>query len=135
MRHRARTEPGRLQVVGSSSEVALAFDFRQDTPAEVLAAFSALKRRFPEASWFQPDPPPALPDPVQELVEFWEPDWRDAGYDDEFAAQPWRHDWAAWLSSSMSVGMSRAGFDGDLKSRTPSPERGSVDASSTYVPA
>ena len=49
-------------------------------------------------------PPPALPEPVQEPSEFWEPDWREAGYEDEVAAEPWRHDWAEWLSTSMSVG-------------------------------
>src|SRR3712207_8323635 len=27
----------------------------------------------------------------------------EAGYEDEFEAEPWRHEWAPWLSGSMSV--------------------------------
>ena len=87
--------------MGSFTEVVLSFDLRADTPTEVLAAFSALARPLPEdAHW---GPAPELPEPVKEPSEFWEPDWREAGYQDEFEAEPWRHEWAPWLSGSMSV--------------------------------
>jgi hypothetical protein len=90
--------------LGSFAEVVLSFHFREDTPDEVLAAFSALEKPHPEARAGS-DQAPALPEPVHEPAEHWEPDWREAGYEDEFEAEPWRHDWAAWLSSSMSIGV------------------------------
>jgi hypothetical protein len=80
----------------------MSLDFRPDAPADVLAAFAALEQPLPgDAYW---GPAPQLPEPVTEPSELWEPDWRDAGYDDEFADEPWRHDWASWLRNSMSVG-------------------------------
>jgi hypothetical protein len=88
--------------MGSFTEVVVSFDFRPDTPPEVLAAFSALAKPVsPEAYG---GPPPELPDPVVEPSEFWDPDWREMGSFDEFADKPWRHDWAAVLSESASVG-------------------------------
>jgi hypothetical protein len=87
--------------VGSFSELVMSFDFRPDTPDDVLAAFAALAKPLPEwATW---GPAPRLPAPVVEPSEWWCPDWRDAGDNDEFEHEPWRHDWASWLSSSMSV--------------------------------
>ena len=87
--------------VGSFSVLVMSLDFRPDTPPEVLAAFAALEQPLPEDAYG--GPAPQLPEPVDEPAEFWEPDWRDAGYDDEFADEPWRHDWASWLKGSMSV--------------------------------
>lgn len=87
--------------MGEFTEVVMAFAFRSDTPPEVLAAFSALAQRHPEDVWW--GPPPDLPEPVSEPQEWWSPDWREAGEVDEFEAEPWRHDWATWLKSSMSV--------------------------------
>ena len=87
--------------MGSFTEVVLSFDLRESTPPEVLAAFSALAKPLPEgAHW---GPAPELPEPVSEPSDFWEPDWREAGDEDEFEAEPWRHEWATWLSGSMSV--------------------------------
>ncbi|CAA9517463.1 MAG: hypothetical protein AVDCRST_MAG67-3148 [uncultured Solirubrobacteraceae bacterium] len=86
--------------MGSFSEVVMSLDFRVDTPAEVLAAFSALEQPIPGDAWW--GPAPALPEPVIEPVQWWSPDWREAGETDEFEAEPWRHDWASWLSGSMS---------------------------------
>ena len=90
------------EVMGSFAEVVLSFHFRDDTPDEVLASVSALEEPHPEAEFW--DPAPALPEPVREPAEHWSPDWREAGYADEFEAEPWRHDWAAWLSGSMRFG-------------------------------
>ncbi|MEA2438949.1 MAG: hypothetical protein QOH76_373 [Thermoleophilaceae bacterium] len=91
--------------MGSFSEVVLSFCFRDDTPDEVLAAVSALEQPFPgdEDGW---GPAPALPEPVREPVDGWDPDWRQwgGGETDPFEAEPWRHDWAAWLGIGMSVG-------------------------------
>ena len=88
--------------MGSFSEVVLSFDFREDTPAEVLAAFSALAQPLQDDAWW--GPAPELPEPVREPVEWWCPDWREeGGTTDEFEAEPWRHDWAQWLGGSMSV--------------------------------
>jgi hypothetical protein len=88
--------------VGSFTYVVMSFDFRSDTPPEVLAAFSALAQPLPaDAYW---GPPTPLPDPVVEPSEFWDPDWRESGIDEEFPDEPWRHDWAGCLSQSASVG-------------------------------
>ena len=87
--------------MGSFSEVALSIDFRPDTPAHVLAAFAALEQPIPKDVWW--GPAPELPEPVSEPVEWWAPDWREAGSTDEFEAEPWRHDWATWLGGSMSA--------------------------------
>ena len=90
--------------MGSFADVVLSFDFRDDTPEEVLAAFSALVQPHPasDTPW-GPGPAPPLPEPVREPVDHWLPDWREAGDSDPFEAEPWRHDWAVWLSQSMSV--------------------------------
>lgn len=78
----------------------MSFDFREDTPAEVLAAFSSLERPLDDgASW---GPAPRLPAPVVEPVEWWVPDWRETGETDVFEHEPWRHDWGASLSNVMS---------------------------------
>jgi hypothetical protein len=90
--------------MGSFSEVMLSFSFRQDTPDEVLAAFSALHQPHPEGAWW--GPVPALPEPVREPVDGWCPDlWEDFAATDPYLAEPWRHDWATWLRNSMSVGV------------------------------
>lgn len=91
--------------MGSFTELSLSFFFREDTPAEVLALFGQLRAADRDSSWAGPAP---------ELLSFeqasddgwWEPDWREAyGPDhvDPLAHEPWRHDWAPWLSGSMSV--------------------------------
>ena len=87
--------------MGSFTDVVMSFDFRPDTPPEVLAAFSSLARPVPSDSFW--DPPPQLPDPVVEPSESWDPDWRESGIDEEFPDEPWRHDWAGYLSESASV--------------------------------
>ena len=89
--------------MGSFSEVVLGFSFRLETPDHVLAAFSALA---------VPSPPdvrgreaPVLPDPLQVQDEDYENNWEptDELQDPAEDPQPWRHDWAGWLSQSMSV--------------------------------
>ena len=87
--------------MGEFTEVVMSFDFREDTPTDVLAAFSALAQPLPDHAWW--GPAPELPEPVGEVHEWWSPDWREAGEEDEFESEPWRHDWARWLSGSMSV--------------------------------
>src|SRR5215216_412379 len=77
----------------------MSFNFREDTPSDVLAAFSALAQPLPDDAWW--GPAPELPQPVSEVHEWWSPDWREAGIEDEFESEPWRHDWARWLSGSM----------------------------------
>ena len=52
-------------------------------------------------------------EPVREEVGVWDPDWREAGYEDEFATEPWRHDWASWLGNSMSVGVAGLSYVGN----------------------
>jgi hypothetical protein len=91
--------------MGSFSVVVMSLWFRQDTPEAVLASVSALEQplRGDEAPWW--GPAPSLPQPVREPVDGWAPDWRDDyGFEDPFETEPWRHDWATWLSGSMSVG-------------------------------
>lgn len=87
--------------MGSFTEVSLSFNFAKETPNHVLAAFSAL------AVSDLPADAPRLPAPVVEAWELWEPDWREAGYDegdgDPFEHEPWRHDWAGWVSDAMGV--------------------------------
>jgi hypothetical protein len=87
--------------MGSFSEVVLSFDFADDTPAEVLAAFSAL------AVPHLDEGAPPLPPPVVEAWEYFSPDWREAGPEDgqgdPFENEPWRHDWASWTSTAMGV--------------------------------
>ncbi len=87
--------------MGSFSEIALSFNFADQTPDHVLAAFSAL------ATPNLPVGAPRLPLPVVEAWEMWEPDWREAGYPegqgDPFEQEPWRHDWASWVSTAMGV--------------------------------
>ena len=85
--------------MGSFSEVVMSFDFREDTPAEVLASVSALERPLEEGAYW--GPAPELPPPVVEPGDFWVPDWREEGTPDEFEHEPWRHDWAPWLSGNM----------------------------------
>jgi hypothetical protein len=89
--------------VGSFTDVVMSFDFRPDTPPEVLAAFSALALPLPpDAYW---GPPPELADPVIESSELWNPDWRESRFGEEaFPDEPWRHNWAPHLSGSASVG-------------------------------
>ena len=89
--------------MGSFSEVVFSFDFRYDTPPEVLAAFSALEQPRPDDARRGPAPP--LPAPVIEPSAHWDPDWRSNGEEDEFEGEPWRHDWASGLNRSMSVEM------------------------------
>lgn len=85
--------------MGSFSEVVLGFHFRRDTPAEVLAAFAALAEA-PGTGGPQP-----LPEPVREPEPGWAPDefHQGGGALAAYEPAPWRHDWAAWLGSSMSV--------------------------------
>lgn len=87
--------------MGSFSEVVLSFNFANETPHQVLAAFAALAAPNP------PEAAPILPPPVVEAWDAFEPDWRDAGYPDgqgdPFETEPWRHDWATWLSTAMGV--------------------------------
>jgi len=84
--------------VGSFTEASLGFSFRNDVPAEVLAAFSALAPVERPANW------PPLPDPVVEPVVDWAPDWAETSAEpDPYEGQPWRHDWATWMSSAMGV--------------------------------
>jgi len=80
--------------MGSFSKVVMAFKFRDDTPDEVLAAFSALERPIGPGAPF--DPAPALPSPNVEPVDHWEPDYEDRGWaePDPLAGEPWRHEWA-----------------------------------------
>jgi hypothetical protein len=88
--------------MGSFSEVVLGFHFRRDTPPEVLAAFAALADG---ADALRTDAVPPLPEPVREPEDAWAPDQFYAGGGSlmEYETAPWRHDWAAWLASSMSV--------------------------------
>lgn len=92
--------------MGSFTQVALSFDFRTDTPPEVLAAFSALAS--PELR----EGTPQLPPPNVEPWELFEPDWRERdpywrerghaeGQGDPFMDRPWVHDWAEWVSTTM----------------------------------
>lgn len=87
--------------MGSFSEIVLSFDFADETPDYVLAAFTALT--VPALG----EGAPQLPAPVVEAWDMWEPDWREAGYPegqgDPFVDEPWRHDWASWLSTAMGV--------------------------------
>src|SRR5215216_5454133 len=62
----------------------MSFNFREDTPSDVLAAFSALAQPLPDDAWW--GPAPELPQPVSEVHEWWSPDWREAGIEDEFEA-------------------------------------------------
>ncbi|GGD14852.1 hypothetical protein [Nocardioides daphniae] len=76
----------------------LSFDFRDDTPAEVIAGFSAL------APPVLPDQAPTLPTPTVEPWYEFIPDWRAAYGDpeaDPFRDEPWRHNWAPHLALSM----------------------------------
>jgi hypothetical protein len=87
--------------MGSFSEIVLSFNFADQTPDHVLAAFSGLAvPKMPEGA-------PSLPPPVVEAWDRWEPDWRLVGYPegqgDPFEQEPWRHDWAAWISTAMGV--------------------------------
>ncbi|GIG20654.1 hypothetical protein Cch01nite_13780 [Cellulomonas chitinilytica] len=86
--------------MGSFSEVVLSFDFTAQTPPGVLAAVAALA--VPDAR----QEVPRLPSPTVEEWELFSPDWRQAGWPggDPFEAEPWRHDWASWLSTSMGGG-------------------------------
>lgn len=88
-----------LRGMGSFSEVVLSFDFVADTPGHVLAAVGALVVPWSLAG------APDLPPPVVEEWDRFEPDWRMAGLPegqgDPFEDEPWRHDWATWLSMSM----------------------------------
>ncbi|HET9654888.1 MAG TPA: hypothetical protein VFP72_06015, partial [Kineosporiaceae bacterium] len=85
--------------MGAFSEVVLSFSFRPDTPDHVLAAFSALKVP-PGDGWYSAPAPP-LPPPQHVEDDDWEPtnELHDPAEDPE----PWRHDWAGWVSNSMSV--------------------------------
>ncbi|HWJ82252.1 MAG TPA: hypothetical protein VNS55_08460 [Nocardioides sp.] len=87
--------------MGSFTEIVLSFDFAEDTPEHVLAAFAAL------ATPAQPEGAPALPEPVVEAWDMFEPDWRLAGWPpgqgDPYEHEPWRHDWAMWVSTAMGV--------------------------------
>lgn len=86
--------------MGSFSEVVLSFDFARETPDEVLAAFAALA--VPDLR----EGAPSLPSPVVETGVF-EPDLLDVDYwegeSNPSGTAPWQHDWAPWVSSSMSV--------------------------------
>lgn len=91
--------------MGSFSELVMSFDFRPETPPEVLSAFSAVAQPVSDGSYW--GPAPALPPPVDEPSGDWEPEmlseWAGAGANDPFASEPWRHDWASWLSQAMGV--------------------------------
>lgn len=91
--------------MGSFTEVSLAFYFRQETPREVLATFAPLRPHELDDSYGSTAPDLPAFEPVQG-DDWWAPDWReDHGPDhvDPLAEQPWRHDWARWLPSSMSA--------------------------------
>ena len=88
--------------MGSFSEVVLGFSFRADTPEHVLAAFSALAVPSPPYGHGREAPP--LPVPLQfpeDGEDYWEP--TDELQDPAQDPQPWRHDWAGWMSRSASV--------------------------------
>ena len=87
--------------MGSFSEIVLSFNFANETPNHVLAAFAGL------AVADSSEEAPSLPAPVVEAWDMWSPDWRDAGFPegqgDPFENEPWKHDWATWLSTAMGV--------------------------------
>ena len=87
--------------MGSFTEIVLSFDFAKSTPDHVLAAFSTL------AATDQPDDAPVLPDPVSEAWGVWDPIWGTTGLPegqpDPHEHEPWCHDWASWVSTTMSV--------------------------------
>jgi hypothetical protein len=87
--------------MGEFSEIVLSFDFVGDVPQHVLAAFSALT--VPDLR----EGAPALPTPVVEAWDQWAPDWREMGLPedqgDPHEHEPWRHDWASWVSEAMGV--------------------------------
>lgn len=91
--------------MGSFTEVSLSFYFDPETHDAVLTAFQPMY--VPNPPGARQEPAPQLP-PFEALAEdgWWEPDWKDRGGDEEdpFADEPWRHDWASYLASSMSVG-------------------------------
>ena len=66
------------------TEIVLSFDFAESTPDHVLAAFSAL------AAPNQPDDAPALPDPVIEVSDLWDPIWGQFGLPEGQGAEPCR---------------------------------------------
>jgi hypothetical protein len=87
--------------MGSFSRLFLSFDFRADTPDEVLAAFTALPVR---ASGAGEDPRGQLPPPyVPEQPDKWEPEDLCIESGEPEDPTPWRHDWAAWLANAMDV--------------------------------
>lgn len=88
--------------MGSFSKLVMAFKFRDDTPDEVLAAFSALERPLGPGAPF--GPAPALPAPNVEPVDIWEPDYEEAGWEepDPLADEPWRHEWAPHFGGLLS---------------------------------
>src|SRR6476659_7288465 len=92
--------------MGSFSKLVMAFKFRDDTPDEVLAAFSALERPLGPGAPF--GPAPALPAPNVEPVDIWEPDYEEAGWEDPdpLANEPWRHEWhPTSVDSSAKIGL------------------------------
>lgn len=93
--------------MGSFTEILLSFSFANETPAHVLAAFAALEGPKSEGA-------PSLPPPVEEAWHMWEPDWRVMGFPkgkgDPFEDEPWKHDWASWISIAMGVGTTPHGY-------------------------
>ena len=84
--------------MGSFTEVVLSFEFKETTPDHVLAAFSRLA--VPQEREGAPQPPA----PVTEQWDMFSPDWRESGGErDPFEHEPWRHDWAEWVSLSMGA--------------------------------
>jgi hypothetical protein len=79
--------------MGSYASGRLAIEFATSTPNHVLSAFSALAVTGLGA--------PPLPEPVVEVWEYWQPEWREVGWaegqGDPFPDEPWRHDWASEL--------------------------------------
>jgi hypothetical protein len=82
--------------MGTFSEVVLGFSFRSDTPDHVLAAFSALVVPQSADERYPAPPPLAMSDD-----EGW--DSTNEEDDPQSDPEPWKHDWAGWFSSSMSV--------------------------------
>jgi len=90
--------------VGSYSDLYLHFEFRADTPEDVLASFSPLVARSDPEEYVPPLPDPS-PDPWPE----WDPEYR-AAYGigpgdpdiDPVADEPWRHRWATYLGGEMT---------------------------------
>lgn len=88
--------------MGQFTELSLSFYFHEDTPSDVLSTFAPLRRPDQDSSFAGSAPNLTSFDPAPN-DDWWEPDWGAADGADPLAHEPWRHDWARWLSGSMSV--------------------------------